>query len=49
MSVDLLALLIVGLLVIILVTGIIKAITGPRGGVGIASLTAFHDLQPKDK
>lgn len=42
-------LLIIGILAIFLVIATKKRWISWKGGHGIASLTAFHDFQPKDK
>ncbi|MBI4428826.1 MAG: hypothetical protein HY562_06875 [Ignavibacteriales bacterium] len=40
--------LIVAAIIVLLILGIVKLIRGPKGA-GFASMTAFHDLQAKDK
>lgn len=49
MSNDFWAIAIVLGIIVLLFTGIISLIREPKKGAGAASLTAFHDFQPKDK
>jgi len=42
-------LIIIGVIALILVVATIKGWVSWRGGRGIATITAFHDFQPKDK
>jgi hypothetical protein len=49
MSNNLIGGLIVFALIALLIVGIVGMIRSPKKGAGIASLTAFHDLQAKDK
>lgn len=49
MSNNLTSALIVFVLIALLLAGIVTMIRSPKGSAGIASLTAFHDLQAKDK
>ena len=49
MSDNLLGAMVFFAIVVLMVLGIVSMIRGPKRGAGIASLTAFHDLQAKDK
>ena len=49
MSNNLLGAIIFLAVIVLLIFGIAAMICGPKRGAGIASLTAFHDLQAKDK
>ena len=48
MTTAILEFLIVAAIIVLLILGIVKLIKEPKGA-GFASMTAFHDLQAKDK